>query len=152
MLANVAAMAGLPDSVRAVEHLLYAYAERIDAGDFAGVAELFTHGRIEPGPDLVIEGPDAVRHLYETTTRRYDDGTPTTKHVTTNTVIEVDETDGTASSRSSFTVTQATDESCHCRSSSPAGTTTPSTGSRTPGGSTPGSCSSIRSATCATTC
>ena len=37
----------------------------------------------------------------------YDDGTPRTKHVTTNVVIEVDAEAGTAVSRSYFTVLQA---------------------------------------------
>ena len=37
----------------------------------------------------------------------YDDGTPRTKHVTTNLAIEVDEDEGTAVSRSYFTVLQA---------------------------------------------
>ena len=29
--------------------------ERIDAGDLPGLAELFTHGRIRPGPDAPAE-------------------------------------------------------------------------------------------------
>lgn len=37
----------------------------------------------------------------------YDDGTPRTRHVTTNIAIEVDEEAGTAVSRSYFTVFQA---------------------------------------------
>ena len=37
----------------------------------------------------------------------YDDGTPRTKHVTTNLAIEVDEEAGTAFSRSYFTALQA---------------------------------------------
>jgi hypothetical protein len=37
----------------------------------------------------------------------YDDGTPRTKHITTNLAIEVDEEAGTAVSRSYFTALQA---------------------------------------------
>jgi hypothetical protein len=37
----------------------------------------------------------------------YEDGTPRTKHITTNTVVEVDEEGGTAVARSYFTVLQA---------------------------------------------
>jgi hypothetical protein len=37
----------------------------------------------------------------------YDDGTPRTKHITTNIAVEVDEKTGTATSRSYFTVLQA---------------------------------------------
>ena len=38
------------DDGRRIEHLLYLYAERIDAGDFQGVGELFSGGQIV-GPD-----------------------------------------------------------------------------------------------------
>lgn len=104
----------MPDSARLVENLLYTYAERIDAGDLDGVAELFAHGRIhgvEDGPpETVFEGRDAVRRLYGATTRIHADGTPRTRHVTTNAIIEVDEDAGTATSRSTYVVLQATDQ------------------------------------------
>lgn len=101
-------------SAREIENLLYTYAERIDAGDLDGVADLFAHGRIhgrENGPpETVFEGRDAVRALYGRTTRIHpDSGTPKTKHLTTNARIEVDEDAGTATARSSYAVTQATD-------------------------------------------
>jgi 3-phenylpropionate/cinnamic acid dioxygenase small subunit len=102
------------DSARQIENLLYTYAELIDAGDFDGLAALFAHGRIagqENGPpETVFEGQAAVRQLYGFTTRRYDDGTPKSKHVTTNAIIEVDDVAGTATARSYYTVLQATDE------------------------------------------
>ena len=41
----------MSDHAREIENLLYVYAERIDAGDLEGVAELFTHGRIRPDPE-----------------------------------------------------------------------------------------------------
>jgi hypothetical protein len=37
---------------------------------------------------------------------RYDDGTPRTKHVTTNVAVDADEAAGTATARSYFTVLQ----------------------------------------------
>jgi len=105
----------MPDSAREIENLLYTYAERLDAGDLDGVADLFTHGRIcgiENGPpETVFDGRDAVRGLYEMSTRIYPDtSTPKTKHTTTNVRIEVDEKAGTAASRANYTVTQATDD------------------------------------------
>ena len=100
----------MPDSAREIENLVYAYAERIDAGDLAGVAELFRHGRIEAAPGVVLEGVDAVRKLYESSTRLYDDGTPRTRHVTTNVIVEVDDGADTAAARASYTVVQQTDE------------------------------------------
>lgn len=104
----------MADSAREIENLLYTYAERIDAGDFEGVADLFTHGRILPSPDAPreasFEGRDAVLGMYTAATRLYEDGTPRTRHVTTNAIIEVDEAASTATSRSYYTVLQRTEE------------------------------------------
>ena len=100
----------MPDNGREIENLLYAYAERIDRGDLDGVADLFAHGRIhgvENGPpETVFEGRDRVREMYEMSTRLYEDGTPKTKHVTTNAQVHVE--GETASARSYYTVFQAT--------------------------------------------
>jgi 3-phenylpropionate/cinnamic acid dioxygenase small subunit len=100
------------DSARQIENLLYTYAERIDAGNLDGVAELFAHGRIcgvENGPpETVFTGTTGVRQMYEMATRLHDDGTPKTKHFTSNVRIEVDEAAGTARSTANYLVTQAT--------------------------------------------
>jgi len=91
-----------------ITDLLFIYAERIDAGDFAGVADLFTEAEISfTGFDQVRRGRDQVLTMYESTTRRYPDGTPKTKHVMTNVIVEVDEAAATATARSYFTVLQA---------------------------------------------
>ena len=45
----------MADAARAIENLLHIYAERIDAGDLQGLAQLFTHGRIRPGRDAPAE-------------------------------------------------------------------------------------------------
>ena len=98
----------MSDDGREIENVIYAYAERIDAGDLAGVAALFRDGRLEAAPGVVIEGVDQVRGMYESATRLYDDGTPRTKHVTTNVAVKVDGDRATA--RSYYTVFQQTDE------------------------------------------
>lgn len=97
-------------SERAIEHLLYTYADRIDRGDLDGVADLFAHGRIRGAADAApaFEGRDGVRAMLETRVRIHDDGTPKTQHLTTNARIEVDEDAGTARSRACYSVTQAT--------------------------------------------
>jgi 3-phenylpropionate/cinnamic acid dioxygenase small subunit len=91
-----------------IEALVYEYARRIDDGDFAGIGELFAEGSI-CGPDgtPLATGAEAVTALYEATTRRYEDGTPRSHHVTTNLAIALDA--ATAEARSYFTVFQATD-------------------------------------------
>jgi 3-phenylpropionate/cinnamic acid dioxygenase small subunit len=100
----------MSDNDRAIENLIYRYAERIDAGDLAGVAELFTHGRIQAAPGIVFEGAEQVRSMYDSATRLYDDGTPRTRHTTTNVAIETDDEAGTAAARAYYTVFQQTDE------------------------------------------
>jgi 3-phenylpropionate/cinnamic acid dioxygenase small subunit len=101
------------DDARLIENLVYRYAELIDGGDFEGVAGLFRHGRIHgmenPPPEAVFEGFDGVLKLYEKTTRRYDDGTPKTHHVTSNVRIEIAEDAERGVSRSYYCVVQATD-------------------------------------------
>ena len=100
------------DSYRDIENLLYLYAERIDAGNLEGVAEMFSNAEIlaldlENG----VRGYDEVLAMYQNSTRIYEKtGTPCTKHVTTNAIIEVDEENNSATARSYFTVFQALDD------------------------------------------
>jgi len=94
-----------------ITNLLYRYAECIDAGDLAGAAALFEHARVRIG-DAEQDTIDAARLLgiWKSLIVLHPDGTPRTKHVTTNLIIEIDEDAGTASSRSYYTVLQQTDE------------------------------------------
>lgn len=91
---------------QAIANLIYAYAEGIDGGDFAGVGELLGHASVTfEGVTGERAGAAALTRLYTATTRRYEDGTPKTKHVTTNVAIVVD--GDTATARSYYTVLQA---------------------------------------------
>jgi hypothetical protein len=54
-----------------------------------------------------VSGADAIEKMLSDSLIVYDDGTPRTKHVTTNVAIEVDEEAGTAVSRSYCTALQA---------------------------------------------
>jgi 3-phenylpropionate/cinnamic acid dioxygenase small subunit len=104
----------MADHAREIENLLHTYAERIDAGDLEGVADLFAHGRIvasaDAKPEQTFEGRDRVLALYGGSARIYDDGSPHTRHVTTNSIIEVDEGANSASARSYYTVFQQVDD------------------------------------------
>ena len=96
-----------------ITNLLFRYAECIDDGDLAGAAALFEHARIRiSGPDTGEDTIDAARLLgiWKSLIVLHPDGTPRTKHVTTNPIVEVDEDAGTASCRSYYTVLQQTDE------------------------------------------
>ena len=90
-----------------IAKLLFEYARRIDAGDFEGVAELFRHGRIRSAFGEVV-GYEAVLAMYESSTRRYADGTPRTRHLTTNLAIRID--GDRAHCDSTFTVMQSVDD------------------------------------------
>jgi hypothetical protein len=89
-----------------IRALLNAYCERLDAGDFDGVAELFRHGVFRSPRGTNLEGVEAVRSQYDAVIR-YDDGTPRTKHVLGTVVVEVDDDAGAAAARCVFTVFQA---------------------------------------------
>ncbi len=104
----------MSDSAIEITNLLYHYAELLDTGDLDAVADLFAHGRIcgvENGPpETVFTGTAGVRQMYEMATRIYEDGTPKTKHNTSNVQLEIDESEGTARSTSYYCVTQAPSE------------------------------------------
>jgi len=93
----------------AVAALILGYAERLDAGDLAGVAALFRDAIYRSAQGGTYEGSAAVLEVLTRKVILYGDGTPRTKHVTTNLLIEVDASDATASARSYFTVFQATE-------------------------------------------
>jgi hypothetical protein len=95
-------------SYEQIRNLLGRYTECMDLGDFEGLASLFTDARMEDFDGHVIaSGFDAVRDNYANGTQLYA-GVPGTKHVTTNSQIEVDEEAGTATCKSAYVVFQAT--------------------------------------------
>ena len=98
----------MPDADRAaITNLLYTYAERLDAGDLAGVAALFANATFRTdGMPQVVRGSAELLDVYNQTVALYD-GSPCTKHVTTNLIIELGPEANTAHTRSYFTVFQA---------------------------------------------
>lgn len=92
-----------------ITNLLYRYAECIDGGDLEAAAELFGQARIRVGAEETIDAAQLLK-IWKSLIVLHDDGTPRTKHVTTNPIIDVDEEAGTASCRSYYTVLQQTDE------------------------------------------
>jgi SnoaL-like protein len=97
------------NSYQAIKNLIYTYADRIDAGDYAGLSQLFEHAVITAeAMDDPIQGVENVEAMYTASTRLYPDtGTPKTKHITTNVIIEVDEANDTATAKAYYTVMQA---------------------------------------------
>jgi 3-phenylpropionate/cinnamic acid dioxygenase small subunit len=98
---------GPEHSARSIENLIAAYAELVDAGDFGGLGELLAECVFGGEGDAVVSGREAIEKLFRAMVRVYEDGTPRTKHVTTNLHVEVDHESATAVSRSYVTVFQA---------------------------------------------
>ena len=85
--------------------LIYRYAECIDSGDFEGIARLFEHATVRSG-EYSFSGRETLLNLWRDMVRIYDNGTPLTKHVITNVIIDVDHQGSTATARSYVTVLQ----------------------------------------------
>ena len=90
-------------SSQEITNLIHRYAELMDRGDFTGVGQLFANASYGAG-DAAVRGAEAVEAMMRGIVVTYDDGTPRTQHVTTNTIIEIDADAATA--RSCFTVFQ----------------------------------------------
>jgi 3-phenylpropionate/cinnamic acid dioxygenase small subunit len=95
-----------PSSYRTIETLVYTYAELVDGGEFAAVGQLFADATFT-GAAGSVSGQDGIERMLSEHVILYEDGTPRTKHFTTNLTIEVDEEGSTAISRSYFTAMQA---------------------------------------------
>ena len=78
----------MTDSHTELANLIARYAELIDGGDFDGVSELFSEAAVGAGDSSsLLKGRQAIRDLFTSTTRIHPDGTPGTKHVTTNLIL-----------------------------------------------------------------
>ena len=96
------------DPRTAIAGLIHRYAELIDSGDFEGVARLFAAATFRSARGPVRRGTDELLAVLRRLVIVYEDGRPRTRHLVTNLSIEVDESAGTATARSYFTVLQAT--------------------------------------------
>jgi ketosteroid isomerase-like protein len=95
------------DADEAIRSLIAAYPDRLDAGDLDGVASLFERGVFRSGRDGSVRiGAAEVRRMYDPVIL-YGDGTPRTKHVLGNVMVDVDEDLGSATASCTFTVLQA---------------------------------------------
>ena len=102
-------MSAITESYIEIMNLVYAYPERLDSGDFAGVGELFADAVFETEGGTPLVGSKAVLESFVRWTRRYpDDGTPKTRHCIHNPIIEIDEANGSAVVRYYVTVFQRT--------------------------------------------
>jgi 3-phenylpropionate/cinnamic acid dioxygenase small subunit len=96
----------MSDSAVQITNLLYRYAELIDSGDLEATAALFRHAKVLSGGELRDEA--GLLEIWHRFVKIHPCGTPRTKHVVTNPILEIDEAAGTATCRSYYTVLQAT--------------------------------------------
>ena len=89
---------------RQILNLLHRYAESVDDGDFDAVSAMFEHADYHLAGSAGQRGV-AVGEVLRGTVAMYN-GSPRTKHVATNAIIDIDGISATC--RSYFTVLQAT--------------------------------------------
>ncbi len=94
-----------------IQNLLNRYSDAVDRGNFASVGEMFVHADVYfPGdeePSVRAGSGDFGRHL-DKWTRVYENGTPNTRHLCTNPIIDFDD-DTHARVQTYFVVFQAAD-------------------------------------------
>jgi hypothetical protein len=90
-------------------HLMNQYCFAVDTGDLEGFAGLFEHGQWAMESMRPRIGKQAVLDFLKGV-RIYPDGTPRTKHVSSNVDIKIDKAKGVATGQSYVTVFQQTDD------------------------------------------
>jgi 3-phenylpropionate/cinnamic acid dioxygenase small subunit len=91
-----------------ISNLLYRYAELFDAGRFDDVAALFDKAHLLIAGHE-IRGRENIVAMWREIVIVYDCGTPRTRHLVTNPLIELSSDGQSASCRSQWTVLQQTD-------------------------------------------
>ena len=97
------------DDYRAIEQLIYRYAEYIDSGDMDALARLFERGQVVSLPSgWSLSGYQPLKEFYLKQIIVYPStGTPCTAHCVTNVVVELDKHRALGWARSQFVVRQA---------------------------------------------
>ncbi len=93
-----------------IRNLIHRYAEAVDGGRFEVLSELFAHATLRfalgtGAPTRSVPGPEAEA-MYRGGIILYADGTPRTRHLVTDTIIDVDESASRATARSYNTTLQ----------------------------------------------
>lgn len=82
------------DDYFAIQKLVFSYPYHLDRGDFDAMAQLFAHADVYmPGMEPVRSNPAGVAQAFRDFVQVYADGTPRTRHLTTNLIIEPDGAD-----------------------------------------------------------
>ena len=95
----------MTDDQHAIAAIVHEYASRLDAGDLDGVADLFARADWISGGDVTGHGREHARRQYAGVVLG-PDGTPGTRHVIANLVVDVGPDGSTAMATSLFVVLQ----------------------------------------------
>ena len=80
----------MSNSATEIANLLYRYAELMDGGELEAVAEMFRHARMKSRSAGELLDNAGMLEQWRRFVKIYPCGTPRTKHVVTNPIIEVD--------------------------------------------------------------
>lgn len=94
---------------RQIERLIRTYCHRFDGGDFAAVAEMFANATWQLTPEMATRGSAEKLACLEENVILYD-GTPSTRHILSSTVIDVADDGLTATALSYVHLTQVTED------------------------------------------
>ncbi|MEM9377938.1 MAG: nuclear transport factor 2 family protein [Pseudomonadota bacterium] len=98
------------DAHSEIMRLLNRYCYAIDTGDFDDFVELFAKASwTTTDAPAVFTGREEIAKEVVGRIKRYEDGTPKTKHIMSNIQLDIDEAAGTAKGQRYVTVIQATD-------------------------------------------
>lgn len=92
-------------SEQQILNLIAQYTHYLDKAQFDKVGELFSNGKII-APGNIMEGRETITSQLSRNLQVYADGTPRTAHVTTNTVLEIQEGQDRATAVSYLTIFQ----------------------------------------------
>ena len=88
------------DSYHAISNILARYTQLVDAGDFEGVGAHLAHCTLSSGATgREWSGAEAITGMYRGALIVDERGSPRTKHLTTNVVIDIDDDDDDARRR-----------------------------------------------------
>jgi 3-phenylpropionate/cinnamic acid dioxygenase small subunit len=100
----------MSDAHEAIRNLLGRYCELMDAGEFDDLAGLFADARMSDEHGTVFaRGSEQIAAMWHRQTVLYD-GSPRTRHITANPIIEVDDAAGNAIVRSTYVVFQGAED------------------------------------------
>ncbi|AKT37113.1 nuclear transport factor 2 family protein [Chondromyces crocatus] len=99
----------MSNSAVEIANLLYRYAELVDGGDLPGAAALFKNARMKIVGADALQDDAALLAMLQAVVKIHPCGTPRTRHLVTNPILEIDEGSNRATCRSCYTVLQVTE-------------------------------------------